>query len=126
MSIVTTKLGETAKLVKQYNQKYGTKLTINDATYQALINDEDVPIFEYNNEKIGITSFSKFLYDVGDMKLVNKGDNNYRIIGKKRIGWNNSDKWNPKPILEDFSIDFKGYNIENILKDRFNISVLKK
>lgn len=121
MSIVAEEMKKKIFLVKQYNQKYGTKLTINDATCQALMDNENVPIFEYNNEKIGITDFSKFLYDVGDMILVNKGSNDYRIIGKKRIGWNNSDKWNPKPIVEDFSIDFKGCNIERILKSRFNV-----
>lgn len=122
MSVVVEEMKKKMQLVKQYNQKYGTKLTINDATYQALIENKNVPIFEYNNEKIGISSFIKFLYNVSDMSLINKGNNNYQITGKKRIGWDNSDRWDPKPILENFSIDFKGYNIEEILKNRFNIN----
>lgn len=109
-------------LVKQYNRDHGTKITWNDITLKGLKEGLEVPIFEYNGEKTGVSTFSKNLFDVEDMKLIDKGNNNYEIVGKKRTGWDNTDKWNPKPIFEDFSIKFKGYgDISRTLNGWLNV-----
>ena len=110
MGIVSEKMSKHMSLIKEYQKDHdlGFVLSLNDATEEQIKNNT-IPIFEVKNKKMGKTEFFELIKKVEDKNFQYNSKDEYILNGKVNVGYD-GDKWNPKPIYKEYSLNFKCWN----------------